>query len=199
MIYYNLISLPLSWNDLLWYYFRYLSPLIVLFSVICGGSLVAQSCLTLCDPMDCSLPGFSVYGILQARILDWVTISFSRGTSWPRDQTQVSCSQSPALQANSLPTQPFFLVDCHLLKATLFDLSTKYDVCCMLPHVLLSVTPWTVACQAPLSMEFSQKTYWGGLPFPPLGDLPDPGIELVSPTLQADSLPLNHLGIPKLL
>ena len=48
-------------------------------------SEVAQSCLTLCDPMDCSLPGSSVHGILQARILEWVAISFSRGSSQPRD------------------------------------------------------------------------------------------------------------------
>ena len=53
--------------------------------------LVAQSCLTLCDPMDCSLPGFSVHGILHVRILEWVAIPFSRGSSWPRDQTWVSC------------------------------------------------------------------------------------------------------------
>ena len=43
--------------------------------------LVAQSCLTLCDPMDCSPPGFSVHGILQARILEWIAMPFSRGTS----------------------------------------------------------------------------------------------------------------------
>ena len=53
-------------------------------------SEVAQSCPTLCDPMDCSPPGSSVHGILQARILKWVAISFSRGSSWPRDRTQVS-------------------------------------------------------------------------------------------------------------
>ena len=53
-------------------------------------SEVAQSCLTLCDPMDCNLPGSSVHGILQARILEWVAISFSRGSSQPRDQTQGS-------------------------------------------------------------------------------------------------------------
>ena len=47
--------------------------------------LVAQSCLTLCDPMDCSLPGFSVHGILQAKILEWVAIFFSRGSSQLRD------------------------------------------------------------------------------------------------------------------
>ena len=53
--------------------------------------LVAQSCLSLCDPMYCSPTGFSVHGILQARILEWVAIPFSRGSSWPRDQTLVSC------------------------------------------------------------------------------------------------------------
>ena len=51
--------------------------------------LVAQSCPTPCDPMGFSLPGFSVQGILQARILGWVAISFSRGSSWPRDRNQV--------------------------------------------------------------------------------------------------------------
>ena len=54
-------------------------------------SEVAQSCPTLCNPMDCSLLGFSVHGIFQARVLEWVAISFSRGSSWPRDRTQVSC------------------------------------------------------------------------------------------------------------
>ena len=53
--------------------------------------LVAQLCPTLCDPMDCSLPGSSVHGILQARILEWVAIPFFRGSSQPRDWTQVSC------------------------------------------------------------------------------------------------------------
>ena len=47
--------------------------------------LVAQSCPTLCDPVDCSLPGSSVHGILQERILEWVAIPFSRVSSWPRD------------------------------------------------------------------------------------------------------------------
>ena len=51
---------------------------------------VTQSCPTLWDPMGCSLPGSSVHGILQARILEWVAISFSRGSSRPRDRTQVS-------------------------------------------------------------------------------------------------------------
>ena len=53
-------------------------------------SSVAQSCLTLCDPMDCIPSGSSIYGILQARILEWVAISFSRGSSQSGDRTQVS-------------------------------------------------------------------------------------------------------------
>ena len=53
-------------------------------------SEIAQSCPALCDPMDCSLPGSSIHGIFQARILEWVAISFSRGSSRPRDQTWVS-------------------------------------------------------------------------------------------------------------
>ena len=54
---------------------------------------------------------------------------------------------------------------------------------------VLFVTPWTVARQAPLSMEFSRQEYWSGLPFPSPGDLPDPGIEPRFLALQADSLP----------
>ena len=67
---------------------------------------------------------------------------------------------------------------------------------CMLSHVQLFASPWTVVCQAPLSMKFSRQEYWSGFPFPPPGDLPDPGIKptaLVFPAWQADSLPLCHL------
>ena len=53
----------------------------------------------------------------------------------------------------------------------------------MLGHVQHFVTPWTVAHQVPLSMGLSEKEYWSGLPFPPPGDLPDPGIEPESPGL----------------
>jgi len=58
------------------------------------------------------------------------------------------------------------------------------------------MTPWTDARQAPLSMEFSRQEYWGGLPCPPPGDLPNPGIEPKSPALQADSILLSHQGNP---
>ena len=66
-------------------------------------------------------------------------------------------------------------------------------------HAWLFVTLWTVARQTPLSMGFSRQEYWNGLPFPPPGDLPEPGIELMSPVssaLQADSLQLSHQRSP---
>ena len=53
-------------------------------------SEVTQSCPTLCEPTDCSLPGFSVHGIFQARVLEWVVVSFARGSSRPRDGIRVS-------------------------------------------------------------------------------------------------------------
>ena len=59
------------------------------------------------------------------------------------------------------------------------------------------MTPWTVACQAPLSMGFSRQEYWKGLPFPSPGDLPDPVIEPRFPALQRDSLPSELPGKPK--
>ena len=57
-----------------------------------------------------------------------------------------------------------------------------------------STSPWTVAWQAPLPMGFFRQEYWNGLPFPSPGDLPDPGIEPMSPSLQADSLPSELPG-----
>ena len=63
-----------------------------------------------------------------------------------------------------------------------------------LSRVRLFATPWTVAYQAPPSMEFSRQEYWSGLPFPSPGDLPGPGIEPRSPALQADALPSEPPG-----
>ena len=69
---------------------------------------------------------------------------------------------------------------------------------CVLSHFSQSdsATHWTVACQAPLSMEFSRWEYWSGLPFPSPGDLPNPGVKPESPVLQADSLPTGPPGKP---
>ena len=86
-------------------------------------SEVAQLCPTLSDPMDCSLPGSSIYGIFQARVLEWVAIAFS-----------------------AVPAE-------HGVKV-----KVKVALCC----VQLFVTPWTVACQASPSMQFSMPEYWNG-------------------------------------
>ena len=62
---------------------------------------------------------------------------------------------------------------------------------------LILCNPWSVGCQAPLSMGFFRQEYWSGLPFTSPGDLPDPGIKPRSPAWQGDSLPLSHQGSPK--
>ena len=66
----------------------------------------------------------------------------------------------------------------------------------LLSHVQLFATPWTVAYQAPPSMEFSRQEFWSGLPLPSPGDLPNPGIEPGSPSLQANALPSEPPGKP---
>ena len=77
-------------------------------------SEVPQSCSTLCDPMDCSLPASSIHGIFQARVLEWVAISFFRRSSQPRDWTQVSCIAGRFFtvwvtrEAHMVPQQSFF-------------------------------------------------------------------------------------------
>ena len=68
--------------------------------------------------------------------------------------------------------------------------------CYLLSHVRLFENPWTIASQAPLSMEFSRQEYWSGLPFPSPEDLPDTGIKPGSPVSQADSLPSELLENP---
>ena len=73
----------------------------MLTSLLCFSVLVTQPCLTLCDPMNCSLPGSSIHGILQAGILEWVAMPSSRGSSQPGIKPA-----SPALQADSLLPEP---------------------------------------------------------------------------------------------
>ena len=71
-----------SWNHEKWIRGEYMR--------VCALSSL-QLCSTLCDPMDCSPPGSSVHGIIQARTLEWVVISLSRGSSQPKDWTRISC------------------------------------------------------------------------------------------------------------
>ena len=83
-------------------------------SSICCCCLVAKSCLTRWDPVDSSLPGSSIHGISQARILGWVAISFSKGSSPPRDRICISCIGSGSLplshQGSSHTWAYFFLI-----------------------------------------------------------------------------------------
>ena len=82
----SFISITSGVNDCIWVVRNWLSA-----GQVCAVLwLVAQSCPTLRDPVDCTPPGSSIHGILQARILEWVAMSSSRGSSQPRDRTQVS-------------------------------------------------------------------------------------------------------------
>ena len=136
---------------------------------------VIQLCLTLCNPMDCT-----VHGVFQARILERVAILFSRGSSQPRNHTRVSCIAGG------------FFTSWATREALYIHFIFLYTCMCYaesLSCVLLFVTPWTVAPQAPLPMGFSRQEYWSGLPCPLPGDPPNPGIKPRSVALQVDSLP----------
>ena len=91
----------------------------------CILSEVAQSCLTLCDPMDCSLPCSSVHGIFQVRVLGWVVISFSRGSSQPRDRTWVPCIVGRRFTVSATREVPRILNGC-LKKKSVFELIKMY-------------------------------------------------------------------------
>ena len=113
---------------------------------VCAKSL--QSCLNLCDPMDCSPPGSSVHGILQARILEWVAISSSRGSSWPRDQTCISYVSCMALALagglGSLPLvppgKPPFSTRCSEIQELELHFPLGSD-CCSLFYIFPRVNP----------------------------------------------------------
>ena len=98
-------------------------------------------------------------------------------------QTSPNVTQTPTLSWLKKPRAP------SLLKVKVKSLN----------RVRFLQPPWTIAYQAPPSMEFSRQEYWSGLPFPSPGDLPDPGIEPESPALQADALLSEPPGNPSLL
>ena len=150
-----------------------------------------QSYSTLWDPMEYSLPCSSLHGILQARILEWVAMPSSRGSSQPRDGTRDSCgscrfftSEPPgkpkehtAAAAKSLqlcmgspPGSPIpGILQARTLEwvAISFSNAWKWKVKVKsLSRVWLLATAWTAAYQAPLSMGFSRQEYWSGVPLP---------------------------------
>ena len=184
--------------------------------VSCMKVLITQSCLTLFNPTDCSLPSSSVHGILQARVLEWVPFTSPGNHPNPRIEPG-----SPALLTDSLlseqPGELCVIYTCHSIKkikkkwsnfsqhllttsgVSNSNIHRKKERKWSCSVVSDSVTPWTVAQQGPLSMGFSRQEYCSGLPFPSPGDLPNPGIEPRSPTLQADTLPSEPPGKPKRL
>ena len=126
----------------------------------------AQSCLPLWDPTNGSLPAFSVCKIFKTRILEWVAISYSRGSFLLRDRTHVSCVSCIGKQ---------ILYHC----TTWEVLSLLHECVCVLSrcsHTWLFVTLWAIAHQAPLSKGFSKQEYWSGFSCPPPGDLSGSGI-----------------------
>ena len=115
--------------------------------------LDAQSCLTLCNPMDFSLPGFSVHRVFQVRILEWATFPFSRGSYRPRDCPCIFHSGRRVLFHWAIREAKGALL---LLLLLLSCFS----------HVRLCATPETAAHQVPWSLGFSRQEHWSGLPFP---------------------------------
>ena len=124
-------------------------------------------CLTLCDPMNCTFQ--APLPMEFSRILEWVAVPFSRDLPNPGIEPR-----SPTLQADSLPSEPPW-------KPDFKQYYVIYMCVCMLSCVQLFGAPWTVACQAPLSIGFSRRKYLSGLSFPSPRDLSDPRIEPASP------------------
>ena len=168
-----------------------------------------QSCPTLCDPVNCSPPGSSVHGMLQARILEWVAMPSSRGSSWPRDQTL--SLMSPVLAGGFFTTSTTW--EAHERESHSVMSPTDYTVHGVLQARILgwAAFPFSrgssqprdrtqvsrIACGFFTSWATREaQEYWSGEPIPSSGDLPDPGIELGSPPLQADSLPAELWGSP---
>ena len=122
-----------------------------------------QSCLTLCDPIDSSPWGSPVPGILQARTLEWVAISFSNTWKWKVKVNSLSLVwllATPWTAAHRAPQSMGF---------------SRQERWSGVPLSPTLGTLWMVA-----RLEFSRQEYWSGLPFPPARDLPDPGVEPVS-------------------
>ena len=151
-------------------------------------SEVSQSCPTLCDPMDCSLPGSSVHGIFQARVLEWVAIAFSPVYTAAAAAAKLlqSCPTmcdpiDGSLPGSSVPG----ILQARILEWVVISFSNawKWKVKVKsLSHVRLFETPWSVAYQAPPSMGFSRQGYWSGLPLP-------------SPLTQSSSSESSDIGI----
>ena len=140
-----------------------------------NGNPLQYSCLE--NPMDRGAWWATVHGVTKSRTR---LKQFSTWLSLTNSTISDALIQEPRL--------PYCLI----------YLQCLLHACMLSPfsRVRLFATPWTVVCQAPLSMGFSRQGYWGRLPHPPTGDLLDPGTEPMSPALQVDSLPTEPRGKP---
>ena len=170
------------------------------------SSVVGQSCLTFCNSVDYSLPGSSVHVILLARILEWVAIPFSSGSSWPRDWIQFFCIAGRFFtiwaREALLYTVPKALRNKSLCWAERDRLGVwdwHYTQCYTVLCLVMSDSLWPhglLSARLPCLWGFSRQEYWSGLPCSPPGALPNPGIEPRSPALQVESLPSEPPGKP---
>ena len=176
----------------------------ILFSDLLSDQIrsVAQSCPTLCDPMNCSTPGLPVHHQLP----EFTQTHFHRVSDaiQPSHPLSSPCPLAPnpsviiiiilitgiylSLQFKKLHQITQFLC-LFSFDSCIWNFPSWFSIYCewvkSLSSVWLFATPWTVAYWAPLSMGFSRQKQWIGLPFPSPGDLSDPGIELISPASPA--------------
>ena len=166
--------------------------------------------------MDCSSPGFPVHHQLlelaQTHV-HWVGDAIQASHPLFISRIISSCFPSPLPSSSSLWLGTFWLFStlhyykiecnfpCYTVNPCCLSILCIVSACVLrcFSHVWLFRTLWTVACQVPLFVKFPRQEYWSGLPFPPTGDLPNPGNESVSPAspaLQVSSLLLNHQGSP---
>ena len=155
--------------------------------------------------MDYSPPGSSVHGIFQARILKWVSMSTSRGSFQPRDHTHVSyisCISRQVLYHQCHLGSPFNGDRVSIQEGEIFrrwmTVRVANNVYVSVMELYSYICPILCNLMGCIqSMEFSRPEYWSGQPFSSPRDLPNPGIEPRSPTLQADSLPAEPQRKPK--
>ena len=158
--------------------------LVTIIKIPCVVCLVAQSCLTLCNPVDYSLPGPLSVGIFQARTLEWVAYRSSRRSSQPRDQTQVSYIAGRFFIVwDTREAQEYWNGWPIHSPRDLPDPEMKIKSCIAGRFF----TSWATR---------EAQEYWNGWPIPSPEDPPDPGIKPGSPVLQVNSLPAELPGTP---
>ena len=130
-------------------------------------SEVAQSCPTLRDPMDCSLPGSSVHAIFQARVLEWAAIAFSNGAGMKVKVESEKTGLKLSIQKTNIMASRPIISPGETSGPRETTATTDWPWAPPFTSwIQFFVTPWTVAYQAPPSMGFSWQEYWSGLPFP---------------------------------